>query len=378
MSMLSAGNTGAATWDFGYDVALTANFNDNQRLTPESQESIFGHYLDVEAQVVRAAPKSDLTLHPRYRLSRYSKDTGLDNDVVQMDVSTRLLGEKSVSSVTLDWLRDTTLTSELEDTGLIEAEKYRTVRGVHPSYQYQYSERLKSDFLWHYTDVAYQDASLTGLTNYRYQSYSGSLVYAMSSLNSIQADLYGSQLDAPDIGNQVVDTGVRVSISHAFHKQANATFTIGAHQLETTTELPGPDFASTRHGFLGDVAYSQEQLRTSWKLKVQRSIEPSGYGQLVQSDRIDINASERLSPYWTLKIAGLYLQNYALESTQSFDSRQYARLTTSAAWRLSREWQITMRYARQWQKYESASRDADSNEIAVGIAYRLDNQTLHP
>jgi hypothetical protein len=368
----------AASWTLESDAAVSSEYNDNQRLTSEQQEAVWGRHADLDMRILGATPKSDFRLNPKYRLSRFSSAEELDSDVAAMAMSTRLLGERVVSELSLDWRRDTTLTSELEDTGLVQTNKNRITRGAHPYIQYAITERMEGQLRWDYTDVAYEDASLTGLTDYSHRSLAGTLVFKRSSRDSLQADMYASRLDAPEIGNQVMDVGARASFTHAFYERSYGTFTIGAHRVETTQELPGPDFQITRHGFLGSVLLTQERARTTWKAQAQRTIDPSGYGTLVQNDRFDLAVTERLSPYWTIRLDGLYLQNDVLQSPVAFDSRRYARLMAQAFRSLSEEWRVSLRYAYQWQKYASAARGADSNEIGINIAYRFDTKTLYP
>ena len=367
-----------ANWVMQAESSLRAEYNDNLRLTTTQNDPVLARHLDMDMQLTGATPISEFVLNPKYSVSQYSSKAVRDDDVATMDATTRLHGERSDSELALAWRRDTTLTSELEDTGLIQATKYRTVRGVHPSFHYGLSERMDAQLRWDYTTVSYQNALQTPLTDYRHQAISGTLMAKTGERDSIQLDVYGTRLEAAEIANQVIDAGFQASLTHAFYDRSYGTFTFGTHRVETKQVLPSQDFNSVYRGYSGSVSLTQKRDITLWNMQALRSIDPSGYGQLIQNDKFLLSFYQGISPYWRYGVDGVYLRNMAMERQLSFDARRYARISASLYWTPYRTMQLSFHYSNQWQKYASASHGAESNEVGLSVTCQLDKKTLFP
>lgn len=376
--LFSPGAVWAADWYVDADAELATEFNDNPILSREPDKSVWGRRLDVDMLLAAETALTELRLQPQLTVSRYSGSEDLDNDVAQVTIGTRRHWERTSTALSLDWRRDTTLTSELEDTGFIQTTKPRTLRSAHPSIVYAWSERLDTSFHWDYTDVSYQDALFTGLTDYTHQSLGGAVVFKASSRDRLQAELYGTRFKAPRINNQVTDLGLQTKYRHDWHEYTQVAVTVGMHRVTSELALTGVGYRSEKNGFIGDIALNKNDETTSWRVSMQRTVDPSGSGLLVQNDRFAIDASFHFSPYWTANLNGVYMQNAALQSQLAFDSRRYGRVSAKAIRRLSPNWRLSLQYTYQWHKYLSASQNAEANQVIANISYDMDKRHLYP
>lgn len=367
-----------ADWSLDSAVSLDAEYNDNPRLSLDPDKSVWGQRLKLDMSIAAETPLSGVSLQPQLIMSRYPGAQDLDNDVKKMTLETHRQRERMASAISLDWLRDTTLTSELEDTGFIQTTKNRTVRSICPSFGYSWTERLDTNFHWDYTDVAYQDALMTGLTDYTHHSLGSAVVYKWNSEDRLQAELYGSRLNAPRVKNQITDIGVRATYRHALFEHTHASFTLGVHRVKSELGLVGVGYESVKNGFLGDMSLSQTREKSAWNISFQQTIDPSGSGLLVQNNRFAVEASRHFSRYWYATLSSLYMQNNDLQSQSEFDSRRYGRLSAGTSWQPVPNWQLSLRYGYQWQKYESSSSAADSHQITACVTYDMDKKHFHP
>ena len=367
-----------ADWYMDSAVGLAEEYNNNPRLSLDPEKSVWGQRLNLDMSIAAEMPLSGFSLQPQLIVSRYPGAQDLDNEVKKMTLETHRQRERVVSAISIDWLRDTTLTSELEDTGFIQTTKNRTVRSVHPSFGYSWTERLNMNFHWDYTDVVYQDALMTGLTDYTHQSLGSAVVYKWNSEDRLQAELYGSRLNAPKVKNQVTDLGVRATYSHALYEYTQASFTLGVHRVKSELGLVGIGYESVKNGFLGDMSLSQQREKSSWNISLQQTIDPSGSGLLVQNNRFAVDVSRHFSRYWYGTLSSLYMQNNDLQSQSVFDSRRYGRLSAGTSWQPVPNWKLSMRYGYQWQKYESSSRAAVSHQVVANVSYDMDKKRIYP
>ena len=367
-----------ANWSLDSATSLAEEYNDNPRLSLDPDKSVWGQRLNIDMSIAADTPLSGVSLQPQLVISRYPDAQDLDNDVKKMTFGAHQQRERTASAISIDWLRDTTLTSELEDTGFIQTTKNRTVRGVHPSFGYSWTERLDTNFNWDYTNVTYQDALMTGLTDYTHQSLGSTVVYNWNSTDKLQAQLYGSYLNAPRVKNQITDLGVRATYKHALYEHLQASFTLGVHRVKSELGLTGIGYESVKNGFLGDMSLSQQREKSSWNISLQQTIDPSGAGLLVQNDRFSMEASRHFSGYWYGTLSSLYMQNHDLQSQSGFNSRRFGRLSAGTAWQPHPNWKLSMRYGYYWQKYESSSSAAVSHQVFINVDYDMDKMHFHP
>ena len=313
---------------------------------------------------------------PNVSLARYSSMSELDNEVAAINMSSRHNGENYNASLFLNWKKDTTLTSEFDDTGLTQVRKDRELRGIHPSINYDITERVAINLGFDYTDVAYRDAQSVGLVGYKYKLVKGTMNIRLRERQSISTSIYGSQLNAPEIDNVVTDLGLQASYQNTFYPKTYGLFTVGMHQVDSETKQGGLKDQSIKNGFLGEISISQNRDILSWKMSLKRTVEPSGTGLLLQDDKFEIDYSRRFTHFFTGKVSGLYLQNHSIQASEEFDSRRYCRLTARVIWRALRRWELSMQYGYKWQEYSSAQNGVDSNEVGFSVSYRVDRK-LH-
>ena len=365
----------AADWSLGTDSRLSTKYTENLLLSENSSEAVLGKYVELGGFLGSETPLNLFRFAPNVSLARYSSMSELDNEVSAINMSSRHNGENYNASLFLNWKKDTTLTSEFDDTGLTQVRKDRELRGIHPSINYDIAERVAINLGFDYTDVAYRDAQSVGLVGYKYKLAKGTMNIRLRERQSLSTSIYGSQLNAPEIDNVVTDLGLQASYQNTFYPKTYGLFTVGMHQVDSETKHGGLKNQSIKKGFLGEISISQNRDISSWKMSLKRTVEPSGTGLLLQDDKFEIDYSRRFTPFVTGKVGGLYLQNRSIQANKEFDSRRYSRLTARVLWRALRRWELSMQYGYKWQEFSSAQNGVDSNEVGFSVSYRLDRKS---
>jgi len=364
----------SAEWSSGVNSRLSTKYTENLLLSRKSSEAVWGNYIKLGGFLETKTLLNLFRFSPDFSLARYSSMSELDNEISTINMLSKHNGVNYDTDLLLKWKKDTTLTSEFNDTGLVQVRKPRELRSVSPSVNYDISERMTINLGFNYTDVVYQNAQSIGLVNYNYKRITSMMNFRLGERQSISTNIYGSQLKAAGINNVVIDLGFRTSYQYTFYPRTRGLITIGMHQVDSEIKQGGVKNKSIKSGFIGDVSISGDRRFFSWKMSFQRTVKPSGYGLLLQNDRVDIEYSRKFSPLFSGKLDGFYFRNRPIQANRKFDSRRYYRITAKVIWRTSRDWELSMQYGYKWQEFSSAQYGVGSSEAGVAISYRLNRK----
>jgi len=273
-------------------------------------------------------------------------------------------GEYSRWRVDAEWTRDTTLTSELEVSGLVQARKRRLLRYAAPSFSYALSPRVTLGVNAAYTAVEYEDAQFTGLVDYTYASTDLSWSYQWSEQTAVTGAVYGTRLDAAQIGNRTDTTGVQLRVRSALSDRWNGELGAGLRRSESKG-ITG--YASD--GWLTDLRLSREDEMGQWRLQVSRSLDPSGTGVLVQRDQWLVTREQALTERWHLTVGGQWSVNQDLQPLAASSDRDYRSAYLRLSRALTPAWNVHAVYTYAWQEYAGAADQAERNVVMLGVLY---------
>ena len=121
--MLAADSAAAAEWTLTPSGRVATAYIDNPHLLEEGGASTTGTIGEFAAVAKRRTERMDWTFEPRLRSARYQDDESLDSDDRSLRTQLGFATERSYWSASADLIRDTTLTSELGSTGLVQANR---------------------------------------------------------------------------------------------------------------------------------------------------------------------------------------------------------------------------------------------------------------
>ena len=360
----------AADWKNSSKLELRSIYNDNLRLTTQPHDSVKGTITNISLGVTAATETSELTLKPNASFERYDTEELLDDNLQSLPVQYTAQTERSQTTVKLEYTRDNTLTSELEDTGLVDTNKRRVRWNAAPSYLYTLNERNSVQVGLGYTSVNYLDAQGTGLVDYTAPSLYAGHIYALSETGQLTTTLYGSKLEASKVHNVTDDYGLRLTFKNQLTELVSYSVQLSGHRTTTNLEyFPGLVFKETQTGrlFGGDITRQGEYL--NWKLAVDSSLEPSSAGVLVKRNRISLDAGRRLKRSLRGSINLSTTFNREVNTNNIFSDWEYRRASTLLSWRMKQKWNLQARYNYYWQKYDVSEAIAESNSIMFSVLY---------
>jgi hypothetical protein len=359
----------SAEWSVESSVSARGLYDSNIALTTGPHNSVTGGSLapkvtfgyDTELATVSGSGTVDV--------QRYS-ESGLDTT----DVLLRLAGhrklERASYGLTLDYVKDTTLESELRETGQVVGRKQRRSFNLSPDALWQVSERTDATVGFRYSDVRYQDASAGGYVDYRYPAVFSTLLYRLSPRDEVTGRLSLSRYDPSTPSLPHNDTTLKGEYTVLFSETQRGAFSLGIAHLSGAALQGGGT-----NRIVGRASISQSFENGSLGFSLSQEINPTGSGSLAQVDRAAIELVTQLRETISLYLAGAIYRTRFVASAPNSSNSEYYQLASRLTWDLARDWSLAAGYSYQNLKYFATPSAATGNTVYVTLAYRWPRQS---
>jgi hypothetical protein len=312
----------AAEWSFAPLVSSSFDYDSNRRLI-EDGRSTESATVYVAAGLARESERTELAARPWARIERVQGDEGLDSDDGGLELSSVRRGERATLAVGGSWSAESTLNTELADTGLVGRDSTRETREISGSWVLSQSERRQLEAAMGFADVAYDDGGRTQLADYESRNASLGQSFQASARTRLALTLFGSEVRSAFSTSR--DAGARASVWYAVSSQTDATIYAGVSERRAR----GVGDAGLVYG----ASINRRGERTSLSASIARGSEASGFGVLV--DRIEANlaASRAVSPRLSAVAAIRTVRNRNLFAFAPGIERRYESIEGGLDWR---------------------------------------------
>ena len=359
----------AADWNVNASTNLQLEYNDNKRLTDGPHDPVFGSILNVRGTLKGQTETTSFSFAPRYRIDRFKGSENLNSETAYIDTYLSHTTERTFSQLAISYTRDTPLTSEVQQNEVALTNKIRNRWNASPFWSYQLNARNSVNFGAAYLKVKHKDAELTELVDYKYSSGFSQYSMLWSEASKFNAKIYGSRLDAKSVHYQTDDGGVDLSLDSRLSQSGQYSIHIGWHQVTLRSGLDPAKIQDTQEGSLIGISYSKQFEKSNLLFNIDKTIEPSGVGVLVENVKGNISYQEKLSETVTNTLMFTSSSNKSVGGVGTFNQWESHFLI----WRLGIKFSKNMafeslyRYARQ--KVSEAKNDAQSNSIIFTVSF---------
>jgi hypothetical protein len=349
-------------------------YNDNVLLSPGNEKSGIASVSTPEVKISRLDDRLNLSLDGQFRFTRYFDRPEFDSDdqFLRFDGS-YLASERSTLRLLTNFSRDTSLTSDLIDSGTFLTKLIRvTSVNVLPSWQYLLSERDTLTLAGGFNQVDYGTSS-----EIDYRNYTASTTYnhQFTELFDINAAIDYQRFEPLQGSTAITDTaGFLLGVDYHPTERLNIGGAAGVNYAIAESSNGG-------NGGNGDnqVGY-RLKFNANYMLNDQTHLtavfshdrEPSSNGELVNRNRARVGISYQLNPLLTLSFAGSYYNNTdPLSSTSSStnkDTQSYI-LGPTVAWQFSESWNLAGSYTYRHKISGQGHESATSNAVFVTLRY---------
>lgn len=381
----------AAEWSYQPAISVRGEYNDNILLTPQPHDTVWGLTVSPSLRLRGRSETVDVSGEFQLNFNRYEGMSGLDSEdqILRLDATRQ--GERDRYTLAAALVRDSTLASELVDTGLATARRQRRKLTLDPSWQRSLDERTSLGLGYSLADVRYEDHSGTQLVDYRNQTLSIGVTRQLTERDqgSVTASytwyesLPGGQFESDQ-------AGLRLGYARSFSERLRGDLGLGYRHTDTTLHsqalvCSGPIVAGLCIGTLSPVASTVKSDSNGWLLdlgleqtletgtlavKLSRESLPTGLGALAERDRVLLSYTRRLSPTLSLGLDASAYQTRFLEAAYRASDSRYYRLEPRLIWHLSPEWSLEGRYWHALQQYDVGANDARVNGVYLTLSYQ--------
>jgi hypothetical protein len=402
----------AAEWSAEPSVSLRTGYNDNIRLTAQKHDSVWEAELSPKVKFGVKTETSGLSGDAGFAVRRFYGGSGRESSSVlnredyHFNTGAFHNTPRNSFKATIDYTRDSTLDSELDQTGnVIDDRATRERFSLGPSWTSTLTELTRLELTYRFTKIDYSDdPGIANLVSYKYHSANASLVRQLTPrVQGTIAAGYNSFRPTTDFNSETVS--LQAGLTTSFTETLNATFLLG--QRQTTSDsffgtgfcigaLPGATFPSCTGGIAIPTGTANAEVETnsavytasiskkletgSLSASLTRSSSPGGNGELLDTTRLvlfaDYNFTETLSS--SLKIE--YTENETIVNRVGFvpsqDKETFFRVTPRAVWRWHREWELAGEYQHAENDDPLAIDTATRNAVYITLRYRPTKRSI--
>ena len=223
-----------------------------------------------------------------------------------------------------------------------------------PTWTHNLTEKLSLQSSFQFTDTTYENGLRLGLVNYQLYGGSGGLLYQATEQDQLQLSGSYMQFHTTNAASafQAHLPGVSLSFTHAFTESITGTVYGGPRFISSTSQL-GSDSMTTRNTvwlFGGNLQKKFES--TSLQLAASRDVVPSGFGLLLQTDRLSGMISHNVTETLTASFdaSGYHISGATTRALGgTIADQMYLYFTPKVTWKFLEWWKLELSYTYRWR-----------------------------
>jgi hypothetical protein len=364
----------AAEWALLPSIGVKGVYNDNLVLTPRPHNKTYGFWVSPAAEFAGKTERLEVSSRIAADFVSYygGEETQFTN--VFLPLALRYKTEKDLLGFSGGFTRDNTLMSELLATGLVLRFTQRNQWTANPSWTRSLTEKLSIQSNLQLNDTAYENGLSLGLVDYQLFGGSGGLLYQLTEQDQIQ--LAGSYMNFHTTNApapfRADFPGVNLSLTHAFTDTLTGTAYGGPRFVSSSTQTVADNIKTQNTVWLFGASLTKKLESTSIQMNMDRDIVPSGFGLLIQRDRVGLTVSQDLTENLAASFNGSgYLVSGVTNVAQggAIPDSRYFYLTPKVSWKFSEWWKMEVSYTYGWRDTDNSIDSATSNATMFMLTY---------
>jgi hypothetical protein len=304
-------------------------------------------------------------------VERYTDVPRLDNEGGFLRLSSKYAAPRTQYRLLAAFDTESTLTSEVETSGLVQVNRQRYRFALIPGLTYRLSERSDLDLRLNFQDVSYEDVDTIPLFDYRVVSGSFAYGFRLSERAALFAQADYGEYEASATSRNYDNLGAELGIRYLLSETSELTGSAGLRRTkEQFQSSAGDDVTDRGSAPTFAVGFSKRTERGgSLSADAVRNLLPSGTGDLLDTTRLDLRAALPLSERWKISFDSRAFRNRQANGQANAKDRRYATAGLSLSYDLSPEIGVAAGYRYRWQERDEVPGDADSNALFVTLSW---------
>jgi len=367
----------SAEWSAEPSLSVKGIYNSNLLLSNGGNE-VWGYWTSPAVKFKGATESFSIDSNVKADFVHYygQQDRGFTN--LFFPISTSYTWERLTFGFDGGLTRDNTLMSELRQTGLVLAFTQRNLWTANPSVTVGVTERVNWQSGYQFMDATYENGLSLGLVNYRVNAGSSELSYQLHERTKIKLSGEVTNFVASQIQQQWTYEGVKIGGSHNFSESLSATVSGGPKFIRSTQSgVPGGSLTQSDVVWVYSANIKQEFEHSTISLDGGRDIFPSGFGLLVQIDRVSGAIFHKLTETLTGSLdSGLYFTSPIASTSGAFPQTRFFTINPNLSWNFAQWWTLSVGYTYAERAVGSVDLWNYANSTFVMLTYTGDKWSV--
>ncbi len=363
---------------------LRQEYNDNINLTALPHNAVWGSILTPSIKLSSSTEVSQTSASVLLNLNRYTGATGLDRNDQFYTLSSNYKTERDIWAGDFSYTRDSTLSSELSQTGIVLTRAQRSLLSLAPSWTRMLSERTSLKLGYQFNNVSYAGGTAFGLVDYTNHAVEADWMYQATENDLVNMSVSYSRFQTANASYTANTVGVQGGLTHSFSETMKGTVLLGVNQSKSTLKSQSLQLVSIFPLVFTQVQSTQtssnlvpvvsatlnKQFETgSINGSASRQLVPGGNGSLVETDRLGLDATHNFNERLAGSVNGAVYRSRYIGDAVSAASSRYYELVFNLDWQMSERWKLESGYRYARVTYQNSSVVPVSNLIYASIRY---------
>ncbi len=367
----------ADLWYVEPHAKLRVFYDDNVQLSIQRPKRSSGVLATAGVESGRRTENSEIGLIAAVRSTQYANASELDETDVALGLTSAYQMGRSRFGLDGEINYDSTLTSEVLTSGLVQTNKRRQRIRLTPSWAYMLSPLMQVKTSLNYQKISYEDVDFIPLFDYSFATAQMTLIYALSERTQVFSRASYYRYDAEQIDTQSLNYSMELGAGHLLTERLSMSAFAGLRSTEAESPaLAGIIEKNNNVGPIFRVELTQTYERGRIRMSADRSLVPSGSGTLLDTTSLGVSADYRFNERWNFIIRANGYRNRMPDGESSNYNRDYALLSPAIRHHLTQSLSLDLGYRYRWQEYENSTSDASSNELYLSLQYTMQRESL--
>jgi hypothetical protein len=325
----------AAEWSISPIYSTSTDFDSNRLLVPDPRGT-GSATVTADLRFARAMETSLLTIEPSYTLRRYTDEALGNGDDRSIAAAWTHTGEMSSWQTGASYSDQSTLTTELLETGIVSGNTHRRQPQASINYDWTQAELRHLVAQLSYSETSYYGSThdLLVLPGFRYFSGMVGERFLLSEKSSLTVSFFGDELSSSGGGLTSHEYGLQAQLVYAFSERTRFDGSVG----ESSRLLNGEQSLGTN----ASLALTHDMTRGNLSLSYIRSLTPYGIGYLVERQQTSLQDIYHVTQYLDANVAVIRVDNNKNAVLLGLDRRNVTSLSTGLTWRPTQTFSVSL------------------------------------
>ncbi len=297
----------AEKWYFEPNINARIGYNDNVQLSTNSEIKTYTSDITANAALGFRTNVSDVSITAKMVDRRFDDNAYLNTNNQFLNLQSSYRSGLNLFGLGAGYERESTRTSEFDFSGYSNTNKIKITKSISPYYDRNLTERTSIRIGGNYTDVTYEDADFTGLSDYINKSAYTSLQYRLSERSSLQTVLSKSLYSSDS--TEFDTTSLQFGLNHMFSETLSLNALIGPSSTKSKYISGGVEEESSSTGRLIDIGLRISFELTSLNGSLRSTESAGGEGKLTIRNSLNFSLRHKVSERTTFSLSSTLQQN---------------------------------------------------------------------